>query len=665
MQSISVVARFFLFACCSIMVIGSQVVSGVELKPGDILADMIVVKPGTGTQTIAGVQLYQRDDGMAFDNAGNLLNIFDGAITTQDLDTREQTTVFPNGQLSSILGLVVAADGRIFAYDRTSVSRIDPITGAQTILASGNQFDEIEAIAMDSNGDVLLGDSGNRALFTVDPDSGAVETVSSDGDIFDIAAVQVDGNGDYIVMNQEASAPVRFVKVDRVSGTQSNAVSGELKDAQDIAINIGIGRAYDFVIDANGDFLVARNTPSGPYAGIFRVDPATGLTTSLNDERYVIGDLIKNGDGEVFFTALILDGNGLYSFDPQTGDAEILIYQRISSISVLQASLAAGPDEIYFISNGIKRLIPTTGKVEDIASGGLLSQPQGLVVESDGNLLVLEGSSDSIIRVNPGTGSQSSVASLEVDFGIADIYLGPDGFLYALPTGGLNPQVASSRIIRVDPSNGSTTLMPLTGNFLSQLVALAVEPGGNILVASGSGIYRISASTGSSTLIAQGGNAGILIDRPRDLAVAPDGTIYVADSDARAVVLIDPNSLAQSELSSGGYLPPSGVVGRPQVLALVPGEIISFVGTTLVLPAVEVAPDYYRVEMTLLDPVALTFQVTRGDPITEFDEANLSVFANNVLVIDKVVVGNTAYYVELTLTDPGALIFTLTNAIPL
>jgi len=286
-------------------------------------------------------------------------------------------------------------------------------------------------------------------------------------------------------------------------------------------------------------------------------------------------------------------------------------------------------------------------------------------VESEGNLLVLEGSSDSIIRVNPGTGSQSSVASLEVDFGIADIYLGPDGFLYALPTGGLNPQVASSRIIRVDPSNGSTTLMPLTGNFLSQLVALAVEPGGNILVASGSGIYRISASTGSSTLIAQGGNAGILIDRPRDLAVAPDGTIYVADSDARAVVLIDPNSLAQSELSSGGYLPPSGVVGRPQVLALVPGEIISFVGTTLVLPAVEVAPDYYRVEMTLLDPVALTFQVTRGDPITEFDEANLSVFANNVLVIDKVVVGNTAYYVELTLTDPGALIFTLTNAIPL
>ncbi len=285
-----------------------------------------------------------------------------------------------------------------------------------------------------------------------------------------------------------------------------------------------------------------------------------------------------------------------------------------------------------------------------------------MVDEHDGNLLVVDGSSKSVIRIDPDTGFQDQIASFDVEFGIADIYLGPNGHLFILPAGILDD---SHRIIRVDPANGGVSLMPFSGTPLTNLSALAVEPGGNFILVSGSRIIRLSATTGSHVVIAEGGSSGILIDRPRDLAVSPDGTIYVADSDARAVILIDPISLVQSELASGGYMPTSGTISKPQVLTLVPGEINSFVGNTLTLPAVQVGSNFFRVEMVLLDPRTLTFQVTRGNLITDFDANNLSVFANNVLTINKVVIGNTAYSIEMTLTDPNALIFTLTNAVRL
>lgn len=544
-----------------------QYTYAVDFKPGDILADLVLVKPDSGKQTLAGVQLADQD-ALAFDGSGMLLNIFGGGITTHDLVTREQSTLFPNGTTSSIVGLVVADDGRIFAYDNTSVSRIDPITGQQSILSSGGHFSQLNSIAMDTNGNVLVGDRGNKTLFSIHPDSGAREIISSGDGIFDIAGIAVDGNGDYIVLNERATAPSRFLKIDRNDKTQSNAVDGDLKDSQGITINTSLSTLADFVIDGNGDFLVAMRQPLGQSAGLFRIDPGNGLVTNLNAERFVIQDLVKNSAGEVFFTALILDGNGLYKLDQQTGEADLLIYQGVFSNNTFQSPAAADTDAVYFIQNGIKKQLPATGKIEDVASGGLLTQPQELVVEGDGNLLVLDSANKRIVRVNPETGAQSQLATVDVEFGAADMSLGYDGFLYVLPTGIVD---VDHRIVKIDPATGNASLVPFTGTPRTNLAAIAIEPNGTILFVSSVGIYRMSQADGTYVLIAQRGDQGSLIDRPRDLEVAADGTIYVADSDARALIAIDPDTLQQSILSEDGYIPTSGVIRRPVELALVPG----------------------------------------------------------------------------------------------
>lgn len=137
-----------------------------------------------------------------------------------------------------------------------------------------------------------------------------------------------------------------------------------------------------------------------------------------------------------------------------------------------------------------------------------------------------------------------------------------------------------AEILRVDPASGSTTILTqflksvgsATQPVLSRLEGLALEPSGSLIAvgpaATGAGVageldvYRVRADTGAFTLLSRFGNIGLnaapLLNRVDDVAVGPNGDIYVAGAaavgnaglTAPRVVKVNPTTGAQAVLTT-------------------------------------------------------------------------------------------------------------------
>ncbi len=76
----------------------------------------------------------------------------------------------------------MAANGDILVADASAgVIRVDPVTGAQTIVSSGGLLQSIHSVAVEANGDIVVADTGAAAVIRIDPVTGAQSIVSSGG----------------------------------------------------------------------------------------------------------------------------------------------------------------------------------------------------------------------------------------------------------------------------------------------------------------------------------------------------------------------------------------------------------------------------------------------------------------------------------------------------
>ena len=170
-----------------------------------------------------------------------------------------------------------------------------------------------------------------------------------------------------------------------------------------------------------------------------------------------------------------------------------------------------------------------------------LTGPFGALVEPKGTLLVPDGASGRIVRVDPKTGRRSVYAK-----GLGRVYslaYGPDG-LYA-GTG--------TRIVRFVRGKAVTVVKGL-----HDAAGLAVATDGTIFATeqTGNRVVRFEAGTRARTVIAAAG-----IDQPLGLALAADGSVLIADSHHGRIVRV----------GDGGSLEPvfEGL-GLPVGLALAP-----------------------------------------------------------------------------------------------
>jgi streptogramin lyase len=155
--------------------LGALLVTNGDAVPTGI----IQIDPTTGAQSLLSSG-GSDPTGILVSRSGTIFVIDQGAfVFTVDRTTGQQTTVSSGGFLIAPTGIAIADDGTLFIADEggNRIVRIDPLTGDQILVASGLEgpFD----IKVDSNGDLIV--SERSSISRIDPATGAKHIISSGG----------------------------------------------------------------------------------------------------------------------------------------------------------------------------------------------------------------------------------------------------------------------------------------------------------------------------------------------------------------------------------------------------------------------------------------------------------------------------------------------------
>ena len=225
----------------------------------------------------------------------------DGAIVRVDPATGAQTLVSGGGRLVDPAGLALAPDGAIFVVENVGldgnpeVLRIDPATGAQTVVTSGDKLCYPFGIAIEPAGTLVVTEYGDLlggsepidcpqdlgAVLRVNPASGE-QTLLSAGPPFlrNPFGVTVAPDGSILVVNQTGGGAA-VMRVNALTGVQQ-AVSGN-----------GAGDAFmtpqRISLTPDGEPIVSDFELNDDEGGLVRVALPSGAQSILRQ-----GDIFNN-----------------------------------------------------------------------------------------------------------------------------------------------------------------------------------------------------------------------------------------------------------------------------------------------------------------------------------------------------------------------------------
>ncbi len=202
--------------------------------------------------------------------------------------------------------------------------------------------------------------------------------------------------------------------------------------------------------------------------------------------------------------------------------------------------------------DAVVRVDPTTGDrtiVSDAVTGAgpAFSFLQGIAVEASGQLVVVDDGLNAVVRVDPTTGDRTIVSDAATGAGPAF------GFPRGIAVEASGQLVVVDRdldaVVRVDPSTGDRTIVSdaATGagpNFTAPR-GIAVEASGQLVVVDGSldAVVRVDPPTGDRTIVSDDATgAGPAFSFPLDIAVEASGQLVVVDGGLDAVVRVDPST---------------------------------------------------------------------------------------------------------------------------
>ena len=284
----------------------------------------------------------------------------------------------------------------------------------QSVLSAGGQLGFPTGIAVTPAGAIYVGVAGDGALalpggvFRLDPVTGVQTLVATGGFLASVTAptyntindVAVDGSGFLIVTNYERG----IVRVNVATGAQTL-----VSDFANAGQGPAPGYSQGVAVGPSGDYFVTDS-----YTGnrVLRVNRTTGVRTVVSSGGLLnnVSDVAVEADGRLLVTSI---GSGqLLRIDPATGAQSVVAGGFVGPFYMTVAA-----DGTVYMTDGddfgtqvrIYRINPTTGAAAVVATrvspnAGFF---EGIAVEASGALLVADANYDSsrigsVLRLTPG-----------------------------------------------------------------------------------------------------------------------------------------------------------------------------------------------------------------------------------------------------------------------
>ncbi len=455
--------------------------------------------------------------------------------------------------LNRLVCVTVDKSGNVFFADAFDVFRVDAATGVLTVvagngtggfggdngLATNAQLSNPQGVAVDSAGNVFIADTGNSRIRKVT--NGVISTVVGNGtpgfsgDNGPAASAQLatpsglvfDSAGNLFFSDNQRIRKVSKGVITTVAGNGTQGFSGDNGPATAAQFN----GARSLAFDAAGNLYVS--------------DVSNGRIRE-----------ISNG------TITTVAGGGVAGGDniPATS-AQIVLPEGVAVDSTGNLYIAESiPGRILKVSNGVITTVAGAGLYgyggdNGPATAGQLNDPQGVAVDSAGNLYIADTQNGCIRKVSnnvittlagngvvgySGENGPAASAQLNQPWGVAvdsagSLYIADEGANLVLKVaGGVISTVAGNGTAGNSGDDG-----PATAGQLNAPMGIAVDSAGNLYIADSKN-YRIRmVSKGTMTTVAGNGHSGFSGDTgpatgaqlgiPQGVAVDSSGNLYIAD----------------------------------------------------------------------------------------------------------------------------------------
>jgi sugar lactone lactonase YvrE/microcystin-dependent protein len=539
---------------------------------------------------------------------------------------------------NSPIGVAVAPDGNIYVADYTN-NRIRKVTpgGVVTTLAgsglygsangmgSAASFGKPCALAIGPDGNIYVADTDNHLIRKVTP-QGEVATIAGGSTIFKFPqGITLDSLGNIYLAdtaNQRISKVTNGV-VTTLVGSGSAAFADGIGTAASFSNPCGVAIGSDgniYVADSNnnrirkidsglasvnitGNAYVANYLTTGGSVNVNRDLDVSG-NTDLRGGVNAYGNMIVQGDIQTLgvfrgngsgLTNLPNSGNSasfsnltapfIYNSSLRTSSimASTIIASSITASTIATSTLSAytvlvngdttlggvpGPNNVVTTLAGND----THGFADGIGTAASFKNPYGIAIGPDGNIYVADGDNNRIRKVTlggivttvAGSGSAAfadgigTAASFSNPYGIA---IGPDGTIYVADTN--NHRIrkmiynGTAWVVTTLAGSGSTGNTDSTGTaaLFNSPEGIALAPDGTIYVAdTGNSRIRKMIYNGTAWVVtrlagntsafpADGTGTNATFSFPKGIAIGPDGNIYVADTSNHIIRKVTPQGV--------------------------------------------------------------------------------------------------------------------------
>jgi uncharacterized protein (TIGR03437 family) len=514
------------------------------------------------------------------------------------------------GTSASLYGpqaLAVDRAGNVFFADQNDVLRLDATTGVLTLVAgngmagfSGDngpatsaQLSSPWGVAVDFAGNIYIADTGNQRIRKVS--NGAITTVAgggwqlgdngpaTSGQLDNPTGVAVDSSG-YLYIADYRNNRVRMVLNGMIitvagngalgfGGDNGQATSAQLDGPTGVAVDSG-GNLY---IADTGNHCIRRvsngmiTTVAGGGWSLGDNGPAT--TAQLSDPWGVAVDSAGNlyiadeydnrvrrvSSGVITTVA----GNGTPGFSGDNGSATSAQLNDPQGVAVDSAGnlyiADTGNNRMRKVSNGV--ITSVAGGAAPVGDNGpatsaQFDQPQGVAVDSAGNLYIADSANSRIRKVSNGVittvagngtpgfsgdNGQATSAQLSYPGGVA---VDSAGSLYIADPGNQRIRKVSNGVITTVAGNGALGYNGDNGQATSAQLnypgGVAVDSAGNLYIADNGNNRIRKVSNGVIGTVAGNGTIGFSGDNglatsaqlygPNGVAVDSAGNLYIADN---------------------------------------------------------------------------------------------------------------------------------------